>query len=81
MQAKGKIKPFAFLGDDFPLNKGDKTMDRKAKKRLEVLRKKMIKLQQQLAGVKEQADEPEEITEVENEIAKAQSEIDSLKNS
>ncbi|MEC9093783.1 MAG: hypothetical protein VX438_13820 [Planctomycetota bacterium] len=56
-------------------------MDRKAKKRLEVLRKKMIKLQQQLAGVKEQADEPGEILDVENQIAKAQAEIESLKNS
>ena len=56
-------------------------MDRKAKKRLEVLRKKMVKLQQQLAGVREQADEPDEIMQVEKEIAKAQNEIDSLKKS
>ena len=35
-------------------------MDKKAKKRLDVLNKKLQKLQQQLAGAKQQMDEPEE---------------------
>ena len=56
-------------------------MDKKAKKRLEVLRKKMVKLQQQLAGAREQADEPDEVQQVENEIAKTKAEIETLKNS
>ena len=56
-------------------------MDRKSKKRLEVLRKKMTKLQQQLAGAREQADEPDEVKQVEEQISRAQAEIETLKNS
>ena len=63
------------------LAKGDLTVDKKAKKRIEVLRGKIKKLQQRLAGAKEQEDEPGEVEQIEQEIAKHLDEIQSLKNS
>ncbi|MEC8590798.1 MAG: hypothetical protein VXZ15_04565 [Planctomycetota bacterium] len=56
-------------------------MDKKAKKRIEVLRGTIKKLQQVLAGAKEQEDEPGEVEQIEQEIAKHLDEIQSLKNS
>ena len=41
----------------------------------------MTKLQQQLAGVREQADEPDELKQIEDEIERTKAEIESLKNS
>ena len=55
------------------------SMDKKAKKRIEVLRKKITQLQQQLAGAKQQMDDPEEVRQYEAQIATAQEEIDKLK--
>lgn len=54
-------------------------MDKKAKKRVEVLRKKIQKMKQQLAGARQQDDEPGEIERLEKEMATAQTEIDNLK--
>lgn len=56
-------------------------MDRKAKKRIEVLRKKLISLHQKLLGAKEQEDEPGEVEAVEKEILDAKAEIEKLKKS
>lgn len=56
-------------------------MDKKAKKRLEVLRKKESKLKQQLAGATSQADDEEELQEIKDEFAKVMAEIEKLKNS
>lgn len=56
-------------------------MDKKAKKRIEVLRKKVTQLQQRLAGAKEQMDDPEEVRQYESQIAEAQQEIEKLKTS
>lgn len=56
-------------------------MDKKAKKRIEVLRKKLTQLQQQLAGAKQQMDDPDEVRQYESQIAAAQAEIDKLKDS
>ncbi len=56
-------------------------MDKKAKKRIEVLRKKLTQLQQQLAGAKQQMDDPDEVRQYEAQIAAAQEEIDKLKAS
>ena len=44
-------------------------MDKKAKKRMEVLRTRTQKLKQQLAGAKQQDDEPGEVERLENEIS------------
>lgn len=56
-------------------------MDKKQKKRLDVLQKKMQQLRQKLAGVKEQADEPGEVEAVENEMAAVTAEIEKIKAS
>lgn len=55
-------------------------MDRKAKKKLETLRKKAQTLQQQLAGAKKQPDDPEHIVLLGGELAKVQEEIEKLKS-
>lgn len=54
-------------------------MDKKAKKRVEVLRQKVLKLQQQLAGAKKQPDDPADIPRLEKEIAAAQAELEKLR--
>ena len=55
-------------------------MDKKAKKRLEVLRKKLEKNQQLLVFARQQNDDPEEIPRIEQEIEKIKSEIELLKS-
>lgn len=54
-------------------------MDKKAKKRIDVLHVKLKKLQQQLAGAKQQPDEPGDIVRIEKEIAAAHAELDKIK--
>ena len=54
-------------------------MDKKSKKRLEVLRKKLEKLQAQLVGAKQQEDEPGEVAGLEQEIESTRSEMATLK--
>ena len=56
-------------------------MDKKAKKRIEVLRQKLTKLQQQLAGAKQQPDDPQDIVRVQKEIAAVESELSKLRDS
>ena len=56
-------------------------MDKKAKKRVEVLRKKIATLQQQLAGAKAQPDDPDEPARIQAEIDQAKQEIAELKAS
>ena len=56
-------------------------MDKKAKKRVEVLNKKVQDLQQRLNGAKQQMDDPEEVAMYEKQIADARAEITKLKAS
>ncbi len=56
-------------------------MDKKAKKKLEVLRKRQEKLRQQLAGAKSQMDDPSEVEAIEKEINDTKEQIEKLKNS
>jgi len=56
-------------------------MDKKAKKRIDVLRDRLHKLQQQLAGAKKQMDDPEEVKRLEQEIGKAEAELNKVKDS
>jgi hypothetical protein len=56
-------------------------MDRKAKKRIEVLNQKLHKLRQQLAGARQQPDDPGEPKRLEAEIAAADAELHKLKAS
>jgi hypothetical protein len=54
-------------------------LDKKSKKRLEVLRKRLEKLQLQLTGAKQQEDEPGEAAKLEKEIAEVHAEMQEIK--
>ncbi len=56
-------------------------MDKKAKKKIEVLNKKINQLRQQLAGARQQDDEPGEIERLESEIASNEAEVKKLRES
>ena len=56
-------------------------MDKKAKKRIDLLNKRMQKIRQQLAGVKQQLDEPDEASRLKKEMEQVQAEITELKES
>ena len=55
------------------------TVDRKTKKKLEVLRKKLGTLRQQLAGVRRQTDDPSEVERLAAETSKVEEEMKKLK--
>jgi hypothetical protein len=59
----------------------EQIMDKKAKKRIELLNKKIVDLQQRLAGARKQMDDEQEVQQLEKELATAQQEIEKLKNS
>ncbi len=54
-------------------------MDKKAKKRIDLLHKKINDLQQRLAGARKQMDDPSEVAQLESELAAAQQEIEKLR--
>jgi len=54
-------------------------MDKKAKKRIKVLNDKLQNRQQQLAGAKQQPDEPDELERVQREIEAIKEELHQLK--
>jgi hypothetical protein len=56
-------------------------MDKKAKKRIDLLNQKLQKLRQQLAGAKKQLDDPADVKRLEAEIAAAEGELRELKKS
>lgn len=56
-------------------------MDKKQKKRLDVINKKLQTLRPRLSGAKAQADEPGEIKQLEDEIAALEAEAEKLKGS
>jgi DNA anti-recombination protein RmuC len=54
-------------------------MDKKVKKKIDVLRDRLSKLKQQLAGAKKQMDDPAEVGRLERDIAQAEAELEKLK--
>ena len=56
-------------------------MDKKAKKKIEVLRQRVKKLTLQLSGAKEQNDEPGEVERLEADIAGCLKQVEELKKS
>ena len=62
------------------LNEKVTMMDSKAKKRREVIKKKIEQLRPRLAGAKQQADDPNEVLELQNEISALEAEALSLKD-
>ncbi|MEM0926296.1 MAG: hypothetical protein AAGJ83_09700 [Planctomycetota bacterium] len=55
------------------------SMDKKQKKRLEVINKKLTNLRQQLSGSREQADDLSELKELEDTISKLEAEAAEIK--
>jgi hypothetical protein len=53
-------------------------MDKRAKKKHEVLRQRLQKLQQKLAGERKQMDDPEEVRRLESDVAATKSELEKL---
>lgn len=56
-------------------------MDKKTKKRLDVVRQRLQVLQKNLAGARKQNDEPGEVERLAAEIAKLEAEVETLKKS
>lgn len=56
-------------------------MDKKAKKRLDVINKKLQSLRPRLVGAKSQADDLDEIKQLETEINSLEAEAEKLKSS
>jgi hypothetical protein len=56
-------------------------MDKKAKKRIDLLNKKMADLQQRLAGARKQMDDATEVRQLEADLAAAKAEVEKLKSS
>jgi archaellum component FlaC len=56
-------------------------VDKKAKKKIDVLRHRLQKLQQQLSGARKQMDDADEVHRLEKEVADAESELERLKAS
>jgi len=54
-------------------------VDKKVKKKIEVLQARAQKLRLQLSGAKQQTDEPEEVARLEKELAAVNSELQMLK--
>ena len=54
-------------------------MDKKIKKRIEILNQKLQQLRPRLAGAKRQDDEPGEVVRLENEILQLEAELKKLK--
>ena len=54
-------------------------MDKKAKKRMDLLQQKLQKLRLQLSGAKKQMDEPDDVERLEREIAATAAELEKLK--
>ena len=53
-------------------------MDKKGKKKSDVLHQRLTKLRQQLAGAKKQMDDIEEVRRLEKDIAAAEAELKKL---
>ena len=54
-------------------------LNKKQKKQIDVARKKIQALQQKVAGVKQQLDDPEELRSLQAEIAKHEQAIEKIK--
>ena len=56
-------------------------MDKKTKKKTQTLNQRIQKLRSQLAGAKQQMDDPGELKGIEEQLAKAEAELAKLKQS
>lgn len=53
-------------------------MDKKTKKRIDVLRQRLQRLQQQASGIRKQTDDANELCEIERQVEVARKELESL---
>ena len=56
-------------------------MDKKAKKRIDLLQQRLQKLRLQLSGARKQLDDPDDVKRLENELALVSAELEKLKQS
>ncbi|MDA9858208.1 hypothetical protein N9D23_08805 [Rubripirellula sp.] len=80
---EGERNKYQSLSNSNPIAhpKGNSSVDKKAKKRLDVINKKLQTLRVQLAGSKAQADDLAELKQFEDDIAKLEAEAKELKSS
>ncbi len=57
----------------------NRIMDKKAKKKIQTLNQRIQKLRQQMAGVKKQMDDPEELETLQKQLDEAETELAKLK--
>jgi DNA-binding FrmR family transcriptional regulator len=55
-------------------------MDKKQKKRIDVLNHRITKLREQLAGARKQMDDPQEVKNLEKQLAEAEAELAKIKS-
>jgi hypothetical protein len=55
-------------------------MDKRDKKKIDVLNQRLAKLRQQLAGARKQMDEPDEVKRLERQVSDAEAELQKLKS-
>jgi hypothetical protein len=55
-------------------------MDKRDKKKIDVLNQRLAKLRQQLSGARKQMDEPGEVKRLEQQVAEAEAELQKLKS-
>ncbi|MCA8983709.1 MAG: hypothetical protein KDA76_08105 [Planctomycetaceae bacterium] len=56
------------------------SQNKKQKKQIEVHRQKITKLRQQLAGAKQQMDDPQDVVRLQQEIAQHEAAVEKLKS-
>ncbi|HEX7379756.1 MAG TPA: hypothetical protein VF278_21710, partial [Pirellulales bacterium] len=56
-------------------------VDKKSKKRVDLLNQRLQKMRQQLAGARKQMDDPADVKRLESEIAQVAAELEKLKQS
>ncbi|MEX0728596.1 MAG: hypothetical protein WEB58_12745 [Planctomycetaceae bacterium] len=56
-------------------------MDKKTKKQIEVLRTRLNKLQMQLAGARQQCDDPQEVAHLQRAVTETETELKRLRRS
>ena len=55
-------------------------MDKKQKKRLDILNTRITKLREQLAGARKQMDDPQEVKNLEKQLMEAEAELAKIKS-
>ena len=55
-------------------------MDKKQKKRLDILNTRITKLREQLAGARKQMDDPQEVKNLEKQLTEAEAELAKIKS-